>query len=225
MSQQLMAFTNRIPIYDQVHKGIRKELFDFIILAGTTQFNDAQALENLQSKFNNLINLLRDHARHEDQFIHPLLKKNVPEMEHRLEADHVQQDLLLNNLCTHFDEILKFADPARRAQCGHQFYQAMNYFVGEYLLHLHEEEHKITQLLWQNYSDEEILNAIMKLISSFTIAETRLSYAVMLPALNPDERVALFNGLTTEKLQDLMSVAGKVLSTKEMEQLKQKILL
>lgn len=204
-----------MPLYEQIHKAIRKKLFDMSILIGITDFTNQHEFIQLQANFNELINLLEAHAGHEENFVHPLLSKQTLEA---VEKDHASQHKVLHDLKKQLSDINDHNGNIRNS-LGHVFYMIFNRFISTYLSHLYEEETAVSTELRKNYSDDQLLNAIHKMLTSFTSEEKIQSYEMVLPAVNLVEQVNMFTHLTIEAFDQYLTIAERVLSPQQSQQL------
>jgi len=206
----------RSNVYSDIHKGIRKRLFDASHLAGSTDWDDGDAVIALQQTLDRLLTLLRGHVQHEEEHMHPLIAKRAPGQVASLRADHEVQEAFLDE----FEEFANavFAMPAAeqmRPAAAQEMYRGLNRFIAMYVPHLDHEETTIMRTLWELSSDEEIADTYGRLIGSLPHAELLESVAVMLPALSLPERLGLMGGLTSGQPQlraEAAAIARDVLS-------------
>ena len=64
---------SRVDLFTDIHKGLRKALFDVATQAGATDWADAQSLGALDASWRPLVELLRCHTEHESNHIFRLL--------------------------------------------------------------------------------------------------------------------------------------------------------
>jgi hypothetical protein len=87
-----------------------------------------------------VLDAIHDHGRHEDEFIHPLLRRHLP----ALAADLDRQHEVLDDLIVVTMGALTLPDPNRPFQR----------FTSENLRHLDHEETVVLPLLWQAVPDQ-----------------------------------------------------------------------
>ena len=63
----------RDDLYTQIHKVLRKALFDVCVMAGATDFADRGAFGDLRERWDFFDLSLRNHSEHELKFIQPAL--------------------------------------------------------------------------------------------------------------------------------------------------------
>jgi hemerythrin superfamily protein len=126
----------RIDLYGTIHKAQRFHLLRLCAKMGRTDFADAAAAERICGELKGFIAHLRDHARNEETYIHPLYRTMGRPAE-EIEDDHKDLEKQLRELET-------FADEKRWAE----LYSTYARFLGVYLLHLDEEEKSQAEVLW-----------------------------------------------------------------------------
>lgn len=118
-----------------VHKYIRREMFDM----SQRLFRAApDCVPGLRAPFEELANLLREHAAMEEARLLPLLPNHDPAVAAQLDREHERLDAMLEAVL----DSLAALDP-QSADCGLGLYQLQldwNRFVAMYLLHLDNEE-------------------------------------------------------------------------------------
>ncbi|HEX4448597.1 MAG TPA: hemerythrin domain-containing protein [Polyangiaceae bacterium] len=145
------AVQARTDFYTMVHKGIRQRLFEAVILAGTVDFQDAGAGAKIVSMLTILAREVREHAGHEETFIHPVLAEVMPDMAASLHAGHEEHDRALDEV----ERAFEVAAAQRTAASGHLAYRALARFVAMFLTHTEEEE-AMQPLLWDRVSEERL---------------------------------------------------------------------
>lgn len=136
-----------------VHKFIRHELFETsrsLSSAGPADCGDV--LEQLDR----VIELLEEHARHEESGFEPLIRKHAPEAADRLMQDHESLHAELDRV--HADaRALDAADESTCAQALLQLHLDWNRFLGRYLLHLDDEERSLFMAISSELPPIEIM--------------------------------------------------------------------
>ena len=196
----------RLDVYTAVHKMQRARLFNLIVELGKTGPADSTAAIRLALAVDALADELVAHGEHEDRFIHPLLRKQVPVLADTLEAAHVTLDARLG----HLREVAAAyasgsADPA-------VLYRALASFTATYLEHLAVEESEALPALWEGCSDEELLSIVVSLRGSRSDAENLTSLIAELATLNPAEIAGMVAaGLGPVPVSDLTEILATLL--------------
>jgi hypothetical protein len=164
----------RLDPYSFVHKMQRARLFALVIEAGRLDETDPAGVQALGGAVRALVSELRAHAGHEEQFIHPLLRRYAPGVAAQLDSEHVKLDQLLADLET-------AASPT-------DLYRRLASFTAHYLQHLEVEEAAGLSALWKNCSDEELGQILVSFRGSRSDMENFAGVLSQLPTLAPGER-------------------------------------
>lgn len=156
-------------------------------------------------------------AHHEEENLHALLEKKGSTIHHEAHDDHEHQEKALENLQYLLDAVRTSAD---RIETGYQFYLAYRKFVGDNLLHLHEEETKLLPELQRLCTDEE-LRAIEHPTYDLMTAEEMVEMVQLLfPHMNFSDKHAFLTDIKLaqpKKFLHLWAKAIQFLSIVELE--------
>lgn len=211
-------------VYDIPHKALRNALSRVSLLAGKTDYANAMEADSLFAAGNDLFELLSIHARDEDAVTLKELEQRCPgSSQHDTEAHerlHVLQDQLEHSLHA-IRSALRGGRPAHAE--GEAFYLAFSEFHALYLQHTAEEERVTQPLLWNYFSDEELMGHRKQIIQRNPPATLLTWFRYALPALNHKERAGLFQGFKKMASADLfhqaMLLAEDVLDAAAFERL------
>lgn len=142
----------RVKLYRE-HKYVSFALSELERLIAKTDFTDDAAIDHLQSEWQRIREMLEGHAYHEEHNFHALLEKKGSTIHHEAHNDHEHQEETLKNLQNLLDTVKTRPD---RIEAGYRFYLVYRKFVGDNLLHLHEEETKLLPELQRLCTDEEL---------------------------------------------------------------------
>jgi hypothetical protein len=214
------APTNRfdlvpMDLYKDIHKGIRAEMFSVVESAGSTDPGDPCARAALSDHVRSLVAFLDLHAHHEDAAILPDLEAHLPAMAERVSADHASFDrrtVALVDLAATATE----ADGPDQRRLGHLLYLDLAAFASAYLAHQDFEERELMPALFDAVGFEATLGMHQAIVGSIPPEEMARSLALMLPAMNLDDRAELLGGMRAgapaEVFQGVWSLAGSVLA-------------
>lgn len=174
------------------HKYVSFALTELERLIAKTDFKDHAAVGDVQREWQSLKEMLEGHAYHEEHHFHPLLEKRGSTVHQDAHSDHEHQEEMLKNLEHLLNMIESSDDPI---EAGYQFYLAYRKFVGENLLHLHEEETKILPELQRLYSDEELRAIEHPIYREMTVDELKEMLEVLFPHMNPSDRSAFLSDI------------------------------
>ena len=148
----------RFEMYRRIHKAIRQVLFSTSHAFGAADFRDDESTQEAFGKLDGAITMLREHADHETNFVHPALERKVPGITAPFSANHEEDEQVYAQLADLERQARNSAGDHRIAPAK-QAYSLFNTFIGTYLGHLDREENELEPALLDHYTDEE-LNAI-----------------------------------------------------------------
>jgi hypothetical protein len=202
-------------LYKDIHKGIRAELFAVTGAAGRTDPGDAVARADIASYVRNVVWLLETHAEHEDAAVQPAVELHLPAVAERIAADHAAFDLRTRDLVALADDAAAATAAGEQRRLGHLLYLELAGFTGDYLAHQDVEERVLMPALEDAIGVEAVAGIHVAIVSSIPPEDMGRSLAVMLPAMNLDDRAALLGGMQAgappEVFQGVWGLAGSVL--------------
>ena len=213
----------KFDFYTATHKGQRRRLFAFAQRVGTSDFSDPDEVDAVGEELQRISRMLRTHARHESEFIHPFLAERFPAAADFLESEHDDLENNLVELQAFYEDIQ--SNPCAQWQCltfGGEFYRALQRFIARYLDHMDEEEATMVRL-WHKCEPEELRTVVTRMLASMSAEQEREELWDMLPALNPFERVKLFRtlryGLDDGRYDDALALAERALEPRDWDHL------
>ena len=180
----------RVDLYKNVHMGQRARLFGLAVELGAACAAKPGALADLAERCLAMVQELREHADHEDTYIHPLLRERAPEAADALDAEHVRLDAVLATL-GHRARTLPTVHAEALPAAQHDLYLALNELIGAYLAHLHAEETVAMPALWERCTDDELGAVFDAFRASRTHEDGVADLRRMLPFLPPGTRAAI----------------------------------
>ncbi len=184
-------------LYRDVHKGIRAELFAVTGEAGRLDPAHRQGRIALDARVNSMVELLVQHALHEDTAVQPALEVHLPDLADQIAIDHATLEHRME-LLTELAAAAVDASPDDRRHCLHHLYADLASFTGAYLAHQDVEERNVMPGLEAAIGVEavvEIHQAILRALPPDQMAD---SLALMIPAMNIDDRTELLGGMQAE---------------------------
>jgi hypothetical protein len=182
-----------IDLYREVHKGLRNGIFQVTVAAGAANPDDDDAVAELTAAVRALAELLRAHAGHEDRHIDPLLERHAPEIAAELAVAHDDSEAAL-------DELLSIAATVEHAGADRPallatLYDRLADFTVSYLAHLRDEEAIAMPALAAALTTSELLDVQNAIRGQVTPDEMCRFIKLMVPAMDPSERVAMLTGM------------------------------
>lgn len=203
-----------VDLYRDIHKGIRAELFALVDEAGALDPAPGIERASLAGHVDAVVELLVQHAEHEDGAIQPVLEAELPELAERIATDHLVLEAQLEDLRAMAADAAALDHPEPRLAV-HRVYLALACFTGRYLEHQDVEERVVMPALEQAVGVEAVAGIHGAIISSIPPEEMARSLALMIPAMNVDDRVELLGGMQAgappEVFASVWSLVGSVL--------------
>jgi DUF438 domain-containing protein len=199
------------------HKYVSYALNELERLIAKTDFTDDSALEHIQQEWQHIKEILKGHAQHEEKNFHVLLEKKGSFIHHEAHKDHEDQENALENLQDLLDAIKMSSN---RIESGYQFYLSYRKFVGDNLLHLHEEETKLLPELQRLCTDEELRAIEYPTYNLMTVEELLEMVQILFPHMNFSDKCAFLTDIKSsqpKKYFQLLEKADDFLCTKEKE--------
>ncbi len=181
----------RVKLYRE-HKYVSFALNELERLIAKTDFTNDSAIEHIQNEWQSIKEMLKGHALHEEQNIHALLEKKGSTVHREAHNDHDHQEETLENLQHLLDAVKKSPD---RIEAGYQFYLAYRKFVGDNLLHLHEEESRLLPELQRLCTDEELRAIEHPTYDLMTAEEMVEMVQVLFPHMNFTDKCAFLTDI------------------------------
>lgn len=154
----------RVNIYGFPHKGIRYGLGQLSFKVGSMIFNDAESLSVCKELANDLSELLELHLNAEEDFVLPPLETKVPGCTQNNHEDHIEMHRLEHEMNA---TILALVDSPNEMLLNIA-YGKINHFIKEYFRHMDEEEIEMNKVIWEHFSDEEILGWQGQILAKLT---------------------------------------------------------
>jgi hypothetical protein len=203
-----------LDLYKDIHKGIRAELFSVTSEAGRLDPSEVVARAALATHVSDVVELLTGHAHHEDAAIQPVLETRLPDLAERIEVDHLTIESHMDDLVAMAVEAASTAvtDPGAKV---HRLYLALASFTSDYLRHQDVEERVVMPALEAAVGPEEVGTIHRAILADIPPQEMAKGLAVMIPAMNIDDRSLLLGGMRAgapaEVFDGVWSLAGSVL--------------
>lgn len=211
--------------YDVPHKALRNALSQLLLLAGKTDYSDSEETEALYALGHDVFALLTMHAKDENEVTLADLALRCPGCAaHDLEDHeriHGQQDKLEGLLHSIRSRVRSGADAVVE---GAEFYLEITEFTGSYLGHMAEEERVTKAMLWQHFTDEELMGHRARIMAKNPPEALLQWFRFAFPALSHQERHQLLTEFRRTAPQAFfhqgMEVISAVLGTKDFDVLK-----
>lgn len=190
---RIPALDGRYDMYGNIHKGLRRAECLLLGRLGANDFDDAAATDKLLGDLRRLLAMAAAHVKHEDTEIHAALNGRgiaTDLIDEQHEDHHAAFKLLEDRIVA-----VETAAASRRGEAGRALYLAFAAYIADDFAHMHEEETVTAPLLWQHFTDEELLAIEMRIVSSLPPEENMAFTRMMLPAMNPAQRAMMVGGM------------------------------
>lgn len=180
----------RVNIYGFPHKGLRNGLGKLSLAIGNLNTEDSEAVKEVVSLAEELSELLELHLHSEEEFVSPPLEAKVPGSTEHNHEDHEAMEALEKQMITAVKALEANPNPGTQEEA----YQAINLFIREYFRHMSEEEGDMNRVIWDNFSDEDILGWQGQILSKLTPEQFFKWFKYIIPALSPFEQQIMLAG-------------------------------
>jgi hypothetical protein len=210
----MQAAGMRVDLYGSIHKAQRFHLFRLSNDIGGADCNDATEIESLFARLEKMLDHLRDHARNEEVYIHPLFNE-IGVAAGSIAEEHDELESEIRDLERILEERL-----------WDDLYPRYTTFLGRYLLHLRAEEVAQRDELWPSFDDEALRTVLNRFRAERPVEATCADFEFILPALNVPELVCMFRGMKTAAgaaFETSCASASRVLDASKWAQLRSRL--
>lgn len=212
----------RFDIYRLIHKGLRAFMADTLLAVGSMDPEDDADVAATLARVRDLMVFCRSHLEHENTFLHSAMEARRPGSAAATSADHEDHVRSLDEL-TDLANAVERARGAERAARAHLLYGRLGVFVGENLVHMNVEETHNNAVLWDAYSDDELLAIEHAIVSTLDPEEQGATLRWIVPSINPAERAGFLSGMRraapAEVFEAVMASIRPHLSPKDFDKL------
>ncbi|KEA65661.1 hypothetical protein ADIMK_0183 [Marinobacterium lacunae] len=185
----------RYNIYTLIHKALRANMFDVLVAVGRVDDSDSLAVRRELDRVIELLALCHAHLEHENNFIHKAILAERPNLHLITAEDHLEHERAISRLRGDVSAVLEVTEAGGQVPLQ-QLYRNLAIFVAENLQHMHVEETLNARILWEHFSDEQILAIEKQLVASLTPNEQFDSLVGMLTYIAHSERIELLHALS-----------------------------
>ena len=212
-------------LYRDIHKGIRAELFAVTERAGSIDPADRDDRSELCGHVQRVAWLLESHAEHEDTHIQPVLERHLPALFEQIERDHHRLEGQVRRFAAQAADFVDApADPRLHA---HRLYLELASFTSTYLAHQDLEERVIMPAIEGAIGVDGCVEVHQAIVGSIPPEDMGRSLAVMLPAMNVDDRADLLVGMQAgapaEVFEGVWGLATSVLDPRDADALARRL--
>jgi hypothetical protein len=188
------AAAPRMDFYAGIHKALRLFMADTLTALGRMDAEDAAEVGTTLAQVGALLDVLADHVKHENTFVHTAIEARRPGASEVTADAH---DEHLASIAQLREEGLRLAGlpPAQRAAAAHKLYLHLALFVAENLQHMQVEETVNNAALWALYTDAELIEIHDRLVASVAPGTMVEILRWMAPSFAPQEMAGMLGGM------------------------------
>jgi hypothetical protein len=211
------------------HKGIRYAFAQITMKAGSIDYANPEQVADLIDQVTEFGDLLEEHAHLEKEYILAALAARVPGSADHDEQDHIALEELQSVLMSKLENLQEPGLSPQEANArGYAFYQDFSKLHAAHLEHMLEEEQVTQALLWDHFSDEEIMGLHFQIVSHIPPDKMLAWMQYIMPALNHAERSQLLKGMQmgapAEFFELVMARTKSALSEEAFEALEEELM-
>ncbi|MDM0045755.1 hypothetical protein QTH91_14795 [Variovorax dokdonensis] len=185
---------SRVDLYAGIHKALRAVMSDTLLAVGRMDAHDALELAQTTQRVLQLLDLMRSHLEHENNFVHKALEARAPGSSQHIGDDHVHHVAEIDTLAESVRALLDTSGQDLDAAV-HGFYRRLSLFIAHNYEHMNYEETQHNATLWAHYSDEELMGIHAELVGSIPPEEMMLVMRWMVPFMNAGERAMVLGDM------------------------------
>jgi hypothetical protein len=210
LKKKNMMPQKRYNVFGNIHKALRRMLFDIQTKIQQTDFSAPEAAEIIGS-LKQILEYYDEHAVHEDKFLISRIVMHEPKLAESLEKDHVIDHKLSQDLAKLVHEFE--TSPETREETGSKIFYAMNEFIAFNLYHMNKEETELLAVLWKHYSDEQIINMEQEILAYIDPGILMEESRWMMRSINNREISEWLHGVRIAAPDDLYRIFIKMAET------------
>jgi len=185
----------RFNVFNQIHKAMRALLFDTVMQWQQTDMTNSEAAAPVACQVNLLLDIFDAHAHFEDNFIMHPAAHHAPELMADFEAEHETDLQLTNELRT---KLGFYHEATDKLAAANEVYYALNDFAAFNLRHMNKEEQLLNRVLWQHYTDADILDMEREIQQRISPDKMPVYFEWMIKGINDTEMLLWLSAVKCE---------------------------
>lgn len=179
----------RFNSFNLIHKSLRARLYDVALKLQQTYFADVEEAEIALEKVEEVVHQFEQHAHHEDTYVLPAVEAYQPQLVESFEKEHVEDIEIGNRLIQLVKMYSTIENTEDRIACGSAICKAFRDFMVFNINHMQREEIEVNRVLWQYYSDAELLQLNSRITASIPPAVMADTAKWMMRSINKGEAI------------------------------------
>ena len=185
----------RADLFTLPHKAVRSIIYEPGKILQTTNFDDRNETESTLPRLKHDLDMLHQHAVHENLYVFPSVQANEPKMIEMLTREHEEIKRKMGVVLKTTDELNRVESREQRIEKGNALYREANDLFAFYLAHNNNEEATVLPAT-QKYHTDEALRAIRATIMKSMSPEQSTDWlSCIFSAANNNEATNLLVGL------------------------------
>ncbi len=185
----------RADLFTLPHKAVRSIIYELGKILQTSNFDDRNETESTLPRLKHDLDMLHQHAVHENLYVFPKVQANEPKMIDMLTREHEEIEVKMGTVLKTADELNSIESREQRIEKGNALYQEANDLFAFYLTHNNNEEATVLPAT-QKYHTDEALRAIRATIMKSMSPEQSTDWlSWIFSAGNNNEATSLLVGL------------------------------
>lgn len=185
----------RYNTFNLIHKALRSSMYDAANTLQRTDFSNREQGWNAIKKVERVLFYFDEHAKHEDNFILPAVQRYNAKLVDDFEREHVTAHALSKNINDYIIDWKVTYDEEEMIDLGTQIFYEFNEFIAFNLYHMNKEEDLLNKILWEHYTDLEILQINQALVQSIEPSVLAEQSRWMIRSINDAELTQWINGI------------------------------
>ena len=216
-------------LFTFIHKALRSLIYNAGVKLQTADFNNKPESDSIISLLKHDLDLLHEHADHEDNIIFPEVKNEEPEMIEVLGNEHKEIGKKLNGIHNLINKIADEIDDAKRLNLGIELNTLYNDFAASYLAHMNHEEATVLEASQKYLNDEELIGIRTRIQTKIPPERYRIWLDWMLRSANVSELTGMLGAMKTSApkpvFENIISTAEKIIESERWKIIKERIAL
>ena len=216
-------------LFTFIHKAIRSIIYNAASNLQSADFADINESGKLLTSLQSQLELLHEHAVHEDNIIFPEIQNNEPELIKELGDEHSMLEEKLNKVKMQILKTNNAKDKHKRLEYGTELNMIFNDFAANYLAHMNHEEVTVLDATRKYLTDEELIAIRTRIQTQIPSKRYKLWLLWMLRSLNNSELIGLLGGMKAgappQIFENVVSVAQSVLNSEKWNKIKSQLMI
>jgi hypothetical protein len=170
---------NRFNVFNQIHKGLKAQLYHTALHLQQTDFSLKHEMIAALDKVKEVVTLFDEHADREDTYILPLVFEYEPAIWDAFEREHKTDLAVIKELMAVMQLLARATTSVDQVAGGRRLVKCFSAFMAIHLEQMEKEEAVLNNVLWRYYSDENLSGIQAEMIRTTTQTNAAVLYQWM----------------------------------------------